>query len=856
MTELAVPDLSLVVLIGTTGSGKSTFARTHFAPTQVLSSDFFRGMVSDDENDQAVSKDAFALLQHVAGIRLAAGRLTVIDATSVQPGARAQLVELAREHDVLPVAIVLDVPEQVCFERNAARPERAHLPRGVVTRQRKDLVRSLRGLQREGFRKVHHLRGVDEIAAATITYEKRYNDLRHLTGPFDLVGDIHGCRAELETLLDRLGYRIVRDEAGRAVDAVHPEGRTPVFVGDLVDRGPDTPGVLRLVMGMVRAGHAICVAGNHEHKLLRALRGRKVSVTHGLRQSLDQLAGESEEFRAEVAAFCDDLISHYLLDDGRLVVAHAGLPEKYHGRTSGRVRSFALYGDTTGETDEYGFPVRYPWAEEYRGRAMVVYGHTPMQRAEWVNNTICLDTGCVFGGALTALRYPERDVVAVPAEQVWYEPVRPLKAEAPGGRDGRPLDLADVLVPDDPMGRRVVETATAGRVMVRGENAAAALEVMSRFAIDPRRLVYLPPTMAPCATSALPGLLEHPAEAFEQYRQDGVATVICEEKHMGSRALALVCRDTDAAKDAFDIADGTGALWTRTGRSFLPEPEQTEAFLGRLRAACDAAGLWNELDTDWLLLDAELMPWSAKARELLRRQYAAVGAAATAALPAAGDALARASARGVDVGDLAARIARRAANARAFTDAYGRYCAPVDGLDGLRFAPFQLLAGRGQDFTARSHDWHLARADSLVAADRTGLLAGTERLIVDLADPGQVAAGVAWWEALTEAGGEGMVVKPLAGEAARPPGSRIQPGLKVRGPDYLRIVYGPDYAEPEHLVRLRDRRLGHKRSLALREHALGLEALARLAAGEPLWRVHEPVFAVLALESEPVDPRL
>ena len=227
---------------------------------------------------QALSKDAFELLHHVAGKRLAAGRLTVVDATNVQQGARAQLVQLAREHDVLPVAIVLDVPEQTCFERNAERADRAHLPRNVITRQRKDMTRSLRHLQREGFRKVHHLRGVREIDDAVIAYEKRYNDLTELAGPFDIVGDVHGCRTELEALLTRLGWQLHRDEHGRPVDATHPSGRTAVFVGDLVDRGPDSPGVLRLVMGMVAAGHAICVPGNHEQKLLRRLRARGSSM--------------------------------------------------------------------------------------------------------------------------------------------------------------------------------------------------------------------------------------------------------------------------------------------------------------------------------------------------------------------------------------------------------------------------------------------------------------------------------------------------------------------------------------------------------------------------------------------------
>ncbi|MFE2345909.1 polynucleotide kinase-phosphatase [Kitasatospora cineracea] len=852
--RLPVTDVSLVVLIGSTGSGKSSFARRHFKPTEVVSSDSCRGLVADDENDQSASADAFDVLHYIVGKRLAAGRLTVVDATNVQQESRRQLLAIAREHDVLPIAIVLDVPAEVCAERNRARPDR-QLPAHVIPRHQRELRRSLRGLEREGFRKVHVLRGAEEVERAEIVPEKRYNDLRHLTGPFDIVGDIHGCRSELETLLGRLGYRITRDEQGRAVDAAHPEGRTAVFVGDLVDRGPDTPGVLRLVMGMVEAGHALCVPGNHENKLGRWMGGRKVTVSHGLQESIDQLSAESDEFRARVREFMRGLVSHYLLDGGALVVCHAGLPEKYHGRASGRVRSHALYGDTTGETDEYGLPVRYPWAEEYRGRALVVYGHTPVPVASFLNNTICLDTGCVFGGSLTALRYPEREIVAVPAEQEWYEPIRPMHTDAPGGREGRPLDLADVA------GRRVVETARFGNVAVREENAAAALEVMSRFALDPRLLAYLPPTMAPSPTSRREGLLEHPEEAFFAYRHDGVQQVVCEEKHMGSRAVVLVARDGAALEKRFGLP-GPGAIWTRTGRAFLNDQQLTGAILDRLRAAAEDAGLFDELDTGWLLLDAELLPWSLKAVELLRRQYAAVGAAAGAALPAALDALARAADRGMDVAELTARQQERAEDARSFTEAYRRYCWPTEGLEGIRLAPFQLLAAEGANLALRPHTEHLALIDRLVEADRLAadraavepVLHRTGRLLVDTGDESSVAAAVAWWEELTGAGGEGVVVKPVDPLHRDGSGRLVQPGLKVRGREYLRIIYGPDYTR--HLDRLRQRSLGHKRSLALREHALGLESLDRLAAGEPLWRVHEAVFAVLALESEPVDPRL
>jgi protein phosphatase len=851
MTVIKVPDLSLVVLVGISGSGKSTFAARHFLPTEVISSDFCRGLVSDDENDQSATGDAFDVLHFIAGKRLAAGRLTVADATSVQPGARQPLAELARQHHVLAVAIVLDVPEAICVARNAARPDRT-FGRHVLRQQQAQLRRGLHGLRREGFHRVYVLDG-EAIDGAMVEREPLWNDRRTDHGPFDIIGDVHGCFAELTALLADLGYAVDADGGS----ARHPQGRKAVFVGDLVDRGPATPAVLRLVMGMTAEGSGLSVAGNHEAKLLRALRGRNVTTSHGLAESLAQLAAEPPGFTRQAAAFLDGLLGHVVLDDGGLVVAHAGLPAAMHGRASAAVRAFALYGDTTGETDEFGLPVRYPWAEDYRGRAMVVYGHTPVPDPQWVNGTICLDTGCVFGGRLTALRYPERELVSVPATDVYYQPARPLAGagtndpERPhAAREPAELDIEDVT------GKRIIETRLTGStVTIREENAIAALEVMSRFAIDPRWIIYLPPTMSPTATSKLGGLLEHPAEAFGGYRAAGVTDVICEEKHMGSRAVVIACADDCVAARRFGILDGgPGVIYTRTGRAFFSDRAVEQELLRRVAGAVGAAGLWDELGTDWLALDCELLPWSAKAGELLRGQYAPVGAAAGVALGAETSVLAAAAARGVDVADLLHRSRQRGEAAARFVAAYRRYCWPVGSVDDLRLAPFQVLAGEGSVHALHGHGWHLDVLGRLCDRDPT-TLRRTRSVAVSLGDPASEEAATAWWQELTAAGGEGMVVKP-ADVIHQGPKGLVQPGVKCRGPEYLRLIYGPEYLAEQNLSRLRSRGLGHKRSLALREFALGIEALERFAAGEPLYRVHECVFGVLALASEPVDPRL
>lgn len=853
--NITIPEFTLVLLIGASGSGKSTFARKHFLATEVVSSDACRGIVSDDANALDATDDAFQLLHATLDLRLKRRKLTVVDATNVRSEDRKRLLEIAKRWHALPTAIVIDPGERICLERNALRPDRQFGPH-VVRNHRSALRRGLRHLKKEGFGHVFVLESEAEIDAAAITRTKLWTDKREEGGPFDIIGDVHGCATELEALLAKLGYAIETyhdDTLGQRFRVTPPAGRKVIFVGDLVDRGPRVGDTLRLAMDMVEAGVALCVLGNHEAKVEKWLGRGDVKITHGLDTTIADIEAGGDVFRGRVKTFIRKLISHYMLDGGRLAVAHAGIKSEMQGRASGAIRAFCLYGETTGETDEYGLPVRHNWASDYRGDTKVIYGHTPVVDTEWLNNTLCVDTGCVFGGKLTALRYPEMEVVSEPARAVYCEPVRPLGLPAAKltqqQQNDDQLDIADVT------GKRILTTRYAHTITVREENAAAALEVMVRFAVDPRWLIYLPPTMSPSETSAQEGYLEHPAEALEFFRRSGQATVMAQEKHMGSRAVMVIARDADAARRRFGVTSAEqGQIYTRSGRAFFSVKAHATEVVARTAKAAIAAGLFDELGTDWLCLDAEIMPWSAKASALIQQQYGPVGAAARAGLELATNAAARAMARGIDTGEIAASLADKQRRADRFAAAVRQYCWPTDGLDGVKIAPFHLLASEGRVHSDRAHTWHMSTLARL--ADHDPLFQATRTQMVELDDPASVTAAIDWWLAMTGAGGEGMVVKPATFLTLAEKNRLLQPAVKCRGQNYLRIIYGPDYDLPDNLARLRKRGLGAKRALATREFALGLEALERFVAAEPLRRVHECVFAVLALESEPIDPRL
>ncbi len=853
--RIEIPEFCLVALVGGTSSGKSSFAHKHFKPTEVLSSDFFRGMVCDDENNQNISGDAFDLLYYAANKRLDNMKLTVIDATNIQQSARKQVIDLAREQNVHAAAIVLNLPEEVMQERNKARPER-NFPERVIRQHCRDVKRSIKGLKHEGFRFVYVINSLEQLENTEIVRTKLWNDKKELHGPFDIIGDIHGCCDELELLLDKLGYK--------NTDGIyaHPDGRIVAFLGDFCDRGNRNADVLRLVMNMVKSGNAIAVPGNHDVKLLKYLRGKSIAMTHGIDKTIAEIEMQGDAFKNEVAEFIDSLISHYVLDDGKLVIAHAGLKQEYIGRGSARVREFCLYGETTGETDSYGLPVRLDWAADYRGRAAVVYGHIAGKEIKSQNNTFCIDTGCVFGGKLTAYRYPEKEFAEVQALRQYYEPVKPLEEAAD-------TNMGDMLTVGDFNRKLHIETELMPSIDIHENNAAAALEIMSRFAADPHWLIYLPPTMSPCETSQLDSYLEHPLQAFEYYRSRGIKNVVCEKKHMGSRAVIVLCKSSETANRRFGITDDTrGIIYTRTGRRFFDDDTTEIALLDRLDDVLTQTGFWNDFNTDWVCLDAELMPWSEKAQGLIRSQYAPTGNAGAGSLSAAVKVLEKAcqrknqafdvdkvtSGQNVDLQEVLKAYQTKQNDIERYRKAYREYCWTVKSIDDYRIAPFHILAVEGKVFSQEKHIWHMENIRKYI----TGIdpiYMETPYICINTEDEQSVQTGVDWWLSLTGNGGEGMVVKPET-YTAKQGFKLLQPAVKCRGREYLRIIYGAEYLEPEHLKRLKVRSLNRKRILALKEFSLGMESLTRFVHGEPLYRVHECTFGVLAFESEPVDPRL
>ncbi|WP_342564449.1 polynucleotide kinase-phosphatase [Paenibacillus sp. FSL R7-0345] len=858
------PHGGIIVLVGPSNSGKTTLLRRLveegvLLETEMVSSDTYRTLVGDVEyldwrgrpreeadilyNDyQKLSGLAFEAMNTVVSMRSRLGKLTVVDATHLQPEYRRKYIDIAAEHDLPCVAWVLDVPEQTLLARDKTREQ----PRGRqrVKSQYSQFKRSLRGLRDEGFDFTYMLKEPEAVQ-----FVRRDNPLLADIGTgIDVIGDIHGCYDEMLELLGELGYAAGEDGLYR-----HPDGRTLVSVGDVMSRGPRSLDTMIFWKRHCDAGIARMTDSNHGWKIARYLSGRNVTLSHGDENIAAELGLLAKEAGMEATAALKEELKQFLLSapshlvmcrDGvrRLVITHAGIRDEYIGRQSRRIQDFCRYGDTDG-MDAIGTPVRKEWYTGHESGELIIWGHDPRPYPAVVMNTINIDQGVVFGGSLTAYRYPEQDFVSVKAHRDYAE-----DADSPLIR----WERGRFALPN--LGKLVngysVFTDAYGELSVRGDYVKAAVDSVSHYTVPLEELVYIPPTMSPTpAVSADESYLEHPQEAFDYFRSQGVTTMVAEKKHMGSRAVLLLFRDDQAAV-SYIGRPVLGTIYSRTGRAFFDKETEAQV-LARLNADLVQAGYFTKYNTEMLLLDAEIIPWNLKARELIATQYAHVAEAAKMDREHLLTKLQQAEAAGRDVSGWVQEMEAKLHNVQVFRQAFQQYCWDVSGLEGIRIAPFHVLAHSGQSFFDHSHIWHMEQA-SLLAGISPLFMETEYRVIRSGADEAEV---IKWWQDMTEDGHEGIVIKPET-FITKNGRQMVQPAIKVRGRKYLHIIYGIDYLQPDNLKRLKQRRTSKKERHALMECALSVESVNRFIRRETLERVHECVLAALALESDPVDPRL
>lgn len=832
--EIRIPEMSIVLLIGPEGAGKTAFAHRHFSPTEILSLHTFHGMVNDHRPGERAS--AHAALDFVLEQRLQNRALTVIDAPSLTATDRKTYRALARKYYARITAIIFEFSEA---ESNAwAGPE---WPTRHINAQLNRMEVKPAHLQSERIKDSFHFRKLAELEQVELVREPMPGDFRGERGPFDVVGDVHGCRAELEELLAKLGYQQSGEMGARRLR--HPQGRRLVLVGDLVDRGPDSVGVLKLVMDWVRAGDAFWVPGNHDDKLRRFLAGRNVKVAHGLETTVAELESEDAAFKTELEAFIKDLPPYLELDGGKLAVTHAGLKANMIGRFNGEIFSFCLYGETTGEIDDFGMPVRHNWAGEYDGEALVVYGHTPIPEPLWQGNTLNVDTGCVFGGQLTALRYPERNLVSIPAQKVYAEPKRPLLSNIPDL--SAQSEGASLLDYQRLSGRNLVSTRLKYHVTLQQEAAGPTHQALGRRGVNPGWMVFLPVDYSPPKLAASTQFPEHPQQAFNYYRKKGVGKLLVHSGGRGKRVIVVLCRSEGVARKKFGVVrEGLGCIYTGKGQPLFSDPQREQAELKRLRDALEAKDWWSQEQSNWVVLEGEIHGaveevWGKEYDELM-----AVAEAGKASAESSLNALEEFEEAGVEIPGLLQRMRVRRQRVERFQEA-------VASLDGpLHIALWHLLAKEGQLGVEQDQVWHLSQLGSLCHGIEG--LSVPAHVLVDLDSESSQREGNAWFEAHVRQGGLGAVVKPLAfymeGSA-----DIIQPGLKIRGPAGLRLVYGPEF-EAE-LESMQGRQLKDKRLRVLRQFALALEAIYRFSEAEPLLERYSCIFTAISLDTVEVDPR-
>lgn len=780
---ISIPEFSLVIMIGGTGSGKTTFVNKHFSPDEIISSDTIRKMITGAEGNED-NTVVFSYMNTIISERLKRKLTTVVDATHLNEESRHDMIMLAKKYYALPIAFVMNTSLTKCLENNNnrvdSRPE-------YVVRNHNRIARSLYP-KYEGFSQIEK---IDYENDYIISRHVLRNNKKSVHGPFDIIGDIHGCYDELIDLMKKCGYIIkIHQGPHRIIHTIyHLDGRKLVFLGDLCDRGPKIMESMFLVMDIVNSEMGYCVRGNHDQRFLDYLEGKEVSHTHGFKETIEQLSvydGHKRDIHMELKKFFSTMNSYILFDDGKLVASHCGIDKNMIGGAGIMVSNRCVFGNTRLTAKK-----RYEWIYENDTKALQVFGHLSVMDSKFINNAICLDNGCVYGYKLTALKYPELSLVSENAHSIHYK--------------------HDDILTLEPMCKKYILTLDAAKLTeLRGvpcidgfesidkPGLEKAFESVVRFC-DVNKITYIPPTTATAGGRIIDGCLEHPEHAYNMYRKY-TNYIYGQEKHMGSRCVIVIARDRMIMKNIFGI-DAIGFTQSRSGRQFLNDNDE-KRFIEILYNRIEENNLWNILG-NWIVFDGEMLPWSYKAEGLIRDTFLATSCAIQSK---------QAQEDYVDINKY---------DINAFQKACMNYASPYKTFDDLEYAPFHILVSEKIKGYTMDHQWHM----NIISHLRGRYIRMTKMIHVNLEDTSSQKQATNMWTDLISNGCEGMIFKSPSLNYHHD-NELVIMGIKVRGPEYLRLVYGADYLN--NLESLSKRKLKSKQFLSKKGNAFGLQVLEHI----------------------------
>lgn len=887
-----LPDPSIVGITGSSSDSRIEILNRFFKIEEIISMDELSRWIPDDPwiQDHNKPEQVESIFFSIIEQRLKRNLMTALDIHGRGRPFRNQFIQLAKKYHFTPTLIRLLSDAEASRELD-----------------QEDFFKARR---QEGFRVIYQI-NKDEFQDWRPSRRTSPTMRPDVEGAFDIIGDVHGCMDELLALTHRLGYRWTGNPLTLNPDFnwINPPGRRLFFVGDLVDKGPNSLEALSLVMRLTETGQSFCVPGNHDYKLARALGGmvfKKSDPDH--EAALQQVRAAGPKFAEKARTWIESLPSHYFLDAGRLVVSHAGSKRSHHGRDSNRILDFALYGATTGKTDSHGLPERLNWALDYHGETLVVHGHTPVEEPKWVNESVNIDTGCVYGGHLTALRYPERELVSEPARHEYSisrrplplnvsllnqmesapsanlksNPLRPSTASDP--RSGNPSNSLNFqthkkqnqhtsnekLGWTDFQNLKVVETSTRGDVILREEEVKAAVHFLKSTQCWPWRIPFLAPGISapdPCQDINSAGL-ESPATAFTYYRNNRVQEVLCVPTAYEPPFILALARDSSEAVERLGSQAGEvgigfpvcGLLQT----SDTPSPAEMSSLLKRIHRNLSEENFWERSQSDVAIFECSLTSHSVQAAETKMKPKPLQHSNSMSQIVSAGmidtnnilEKLERATEHGTDWHFLTQSYLKSKRSLTEFTDWISKAQKTTNGTELIQVRNFQLLATQKKTFINQHYSAgaQILKLEQLAERD-SELFIQPSSFLLDLHDVNACSSAVNLWEEHTREGMIGWVIRPAQG-AQKGRRGWVQPALKCRGDMALKCIFGLNMSREAMNQSIQKNSLAARRSQVAREWALSLEALHRWTRQEPDWRIQECMVGILAVKCEPTDARL